>query len=578
MKKIGLLLLILLINSKIYTQAEASPVEFYVTTQNIYFGNDPNQSDKDQFTRKIEIYRGSQSRVVEGERPFYHKPVLAFKRNPNPINGLPNIIFSVDSEANTKGLIEVKFYVILSSDKFLNVCAQTVGKKLNLSKVLIRPWPIKQMVVQCYRNNELLAELYTKSLAGMYHTIPFTLEFTQEKFQRFLRYFDQLSFVFKYTYSNKREYALSTNLDSTEAIQLAINRTLSSQQKESHAPIFQKEERDLRQSISQSISRTSRIEHPDLLPLLNNMHANTMLNLLTRKKTIYIDDLTATDPVRISLVKYLKPLLRKTLETEGVSRSKIRSTIISGGGNGSVGLKLGPLSLGANGESKIIKKIEDVTGTKWEKSTSNETYYPHTVKVSYLAGGYATKKFKFNYKNFLSVGTSNKYIETSPIPVFFTDDKLNNVYRGEREQENYLMKLQAELRSTNDRIRKVAEHVDALKVSQNTVMNQLSKKIIDLRNQINLHKNEFSRLSTYPVRMGHISRSSRDRSGIQYSLQFTVYNIFGNKIGDSSDFTCSNDRYNLSGGSWYCRVSNKYDARAKFTYKKNPTIIYLVGY
>jgi hypothetical protein len=172
-------------------------------------------------------------------------------------------------------------------------------------------------------------------------------------------------------------------------------------------PIFQAEANDAVRYVNATVEKTMRVGHKDLLPLLDT--PNLFQKLFADDGLLLFKDLGDKEAALI-LALYLKPQLEQVRESFGEEKANIKVN------------EDGTVTVSDHGQKtkQLLARIQDATGTKYEKVEGKESYRPHSIKKFKFQNNADTVQIDEKTTVFLSVGAENGYLEDSVISASFT--------------------------------------------------------------------------------------------------------------------------------------------------------------
>lgn len=400
----------------------------------------------------------SSPNYVKGLR--FHKILGALAERAMPVEeGMPNIIDGI--RHNPDGSVWLQFRLIVTTPEFQKRCRDAVLsqerellKEENLTQddIRIEPWPLKHCVItaQDSFSKEIIGVSQTGSLIGTKGSFNFSMLFSQPELRKVLGLIraGELEFVYTYSYVGSTEYKGSVDLRGVRDAKLVASQKLRSEQFDGKKvegseklvlePIFQGEANEAIRHLYVSVQKTMRVSHKDLIPLLDQ--PSLFQKLFTDDGQITFKDLKEGDEkTALMLAAYLKPHLEQVRESYGGEKSDIKiheDKVGEGktnGASGNLGISIplplpipiglsfgGGLSSSTTKSQEVLDRIEQATGSKWAYDKATKRFRPHFVKkLKFLSGA---DQVLINEKStvFLSVGTENRYLEETPIPVTFT--------------------------------------------------------------------------------------------------------------------------------------------------------------
>jgi hypothetical protein len=375
----------------------------------------------------------------------FHRPLGALAERDKPIDGFPPIVDAVRREPD--GTTLLKFRVIVSTPALRKMCRDAVldkeravlaQEKLTQDDIVIEPWPLKHCVITALDtfSNEVLGVSQTNTLTGVKDEFTFTMPFAPDELRKVLDliHSGDLAFVYSYSYVGSTVYGGSVDLKAVKNAKLIASQTLRSEQREGKEPILQAEASEAVRHVYASVQKTMRASHKDLIPLLDA--PNLLQKLFADDGQITFKDLKEGDEKTAAmLAAYLKPLLEQVRESFGKEQSEMTihedkaATTLGGGANTQVGVKIPlpipiSLSMGASlsgSKSKdVLDRIQHTTGSKWTYDKATERFRPHAIQKLRFQDGADQVLIDEKTTVFLAVGSENRYLEETPIPVTFT--------------------------------------------------------------------------------------------------------------------------------------------------------------
>ena len=374
------------------------------------------------------------------------RPVLALvEREPAFEAGLPPVIDRL--RRNLDGSVDLRFRVLVTSPAFEKKCRDAVvaqegpslgGRKLTQDDITVERWPLLHCVVNVRDalNKEVLGVTQTDTLSATGDDFTITFRFSADEFLRVLDLIrsGDLDFVYSYTYANTQVQTGKVDLKGVKNAKLLANQKLQSKQEKD--PIFQAEANEAVRHVLMSVERSVRATHKDLLPLLTQQGQSEALfqKLFADDGVINPAELKKGDERTAEMIAaYLKPQLEQVRESLGDEKMKMTIDQKNVGKEETVqakgGLDVGFISFGGGMDEKtrtdLLKRLEEATGSKWEKETEIQKYRPHAIKKFRYQSGADQVVIDDTFTVFLQVGPEQGYLEDSPVPVTFTNKTAN---------------------------------------------------------------------------------------------------------------------------------------------------------
>jgi hypothetical protein len=420
----------------------------------------------DGFERRVwtDLPGEADEKTVPGLR--FLRPLLALVERDTPIEKeLPPVIDAI--RRNKDGSVDVRFRVVVANQEFAKRGRDAVlagerpllaSKHLTQDDIAIERWPLLHCVISIRDrwSKEVLGVSQTDNLVASGDNFDFTLRFSAGEFPRVLDLIrsGDLDFLYRYSYANATEYTGKVDLKGVKHALVTAMQKLRSEQmaREDPAPIFQADANEAVRHVVVSVERTTRANHPELLPQLGQPAEFSALfqRLFAADGVIDMDKLKeGPDVATINMVAaYLKPHLEQIRESLGEDKkfvtitndrdgTSITTTPPVADARVSAPIPVGPIvftpsigiskSLGdpVTTTREFIKQVEEATGTTWKKEEDSEKYRPHLIKKYRFQEGADQVLVDETNTTFLAIGKENGYLEDSPVLVTFTTKTAN---------------------------------------------------------------------------------------------------------------------------------------------------------
>jgi hypothetical protein len=399
------------------------------------------------FNRKVLIHQADTTDLTFN-RVFFAAPVLALAERTDPLPGYTAV---VQSAKPRNGLTTLKFQAVLFLEELRPVAAAQVAiqwpqglrqLKIRPEEVEVRSWPITHCVVDCVVGGKVLATGQTGSLVDVSETIHFALDFSADALAEFKEAArdGEVEFVFAYTYENREvaigEVTTRATKTASRVVNDVLRNTLNPAQRDGSQPILMKQVQDIAQTCRLSVMRTVRLQHKELLPLLNEQTSLTD-KFFAKQDPVKWDDLDKNDKLREDAAKVLMPLVQSwaksdqdTLkdEAEKEHRAEVTTKV-----NGGFSFKLPVLDTGINGgadkTTTDIRRdlLKNEHGVITTKTKDGKYYVPSDVQVFRWVGGKDDVDVSESNVVYLAVGKSDHYFEGSSVPITYTAGKLRRL-------------------------------------------------------------------------------------------------------------------------------------------------------
>ncbi|MBX9584047.1 MAG: hypothetical protein K2X87_27415 [Gemmataceae bacterium] len=376
----------------------------------------------------------------------FPKPLLALVERDAPVKpGLPPVVDDIETAED--GSAWLQFRTVIGTPDYFRQCRDAVlaqerdllkAEKLTEQDVRIEPWPLKHCVVTAQHpiTGRVLGVGQSQTLTGRKEEFTFAIRFDPAELREVLGLIraGRLEFVYSYTYVGRTEYSGKVDLKGVKNAKVVASQKLQS--KQAGDPVFQAEANEAVRHVLVSVERTTRANHKDLLPLLNQPGQFDALfqKLFADDGVVNLAELKKGDEKAAEMVAaYLKPHLEQVRESFGEDKSTITidQTEVGKEIKGSVGggLNLGFISFGGGYDEtkkeEVLRRLEQVTGSKWVKEMNTEKYRPHAITKLKFQSGADQVVIDESNTVFLSVSRENGYLEDSPVPVTFTTKTAN---------------------------------------------------------------------------------------------------------------------------------------------------------
>jgi hypothetical protein len=403
----------------------------------------------DGFNRVIRIHQADTTDSTLN-RVFFAAPLLALVEKPKPIAGYPSIVLDEDQQ---HGVTSLTFKALLFLKEFRPVGEAQVAKQFadGLSQLGIRPdevdirkWPIQHCLVDCRVGGKVLATAQTGSLVSVSETIDFTLDFTPEALAEFRKAASKgnVEFVFAYTFENTQVAKGEVTTEASKTVSRVVNdvlrNSITQAQRNGDQPILTKQVQDIAQTCRMSATRTVRLQHKELLPLLNEQTSLTD-KLFTKQDPVKWDDLDKNDKLREEVAKVVQPLVQSWADADLIKWSKESEkenrAEVTTKANGSFGFTLPipkvPIELkgGVDRVETDTRRdfLKDEYGVTTSRSKDGKYYVPTDVQYFKWGGGKDVVVIDESNVVYLAVGQSNNYFEDTRVPITYTAGKLREL-------------------------------------------------------------------------------------------------------------------------------------------------------
>lgn len=383
---------------------------------------------------------------------YFQRPLFAFIGAPVQKEGFPEIVHGVDFETAPAGMVALTFQVKLSTPALRAACRDLVIKQ-DIDTVVrsggletdveVMRWPIRHCIIECRikGQNQVLATAETGDLSGVTDDLEFTLNFDQGILPNFKRLVEQdkLEFIFRYTYSGRVTYSGSVQVRGLKNVWIAAKKHLSSAQADGTAPIFHADRDKIEREIRASVLTVTRVEHPDLYPLIDRTADEFMARMFDPGEALSLEDLQNSYPeIEAQLATYLRALVATSRESQDTVNTTTdtheeRESQTSHVG-GSAGVNVGVFSVGAEGgtewTSEEIDRLSKQSGVKFAYDQTKQAYVPHSITIYKMRDGWDTVSFEEEAVAFLSVGPQQNYRPETPVRPSFRAEMIEPFLHG----------------------------------------------------------------------------------------------------------------------------------------------------
>jgi hypothetical protein len=371
------------------------------------------------FNRTLTLCAADQTGTSQEDRALYfHSPLFAIQQPPTPLNGYPSIVWSADPTASGGARLVFRFVISTDElrrdgrDEIVERHAQDVQGG-QLDKVVVSRFPLTHLVVDCRERyaGPILASGQTSSLINNGDAVEVALDFAPEQLATFFERADTggVEFGFRYTFENRQEQRSSESIKAYASFGTKVRSLLTSEQRESSAPIFNRQRVEVSRELSAHVIREVRSQNPDHMP--TSMQDKIMSELFVLDKEQLFSALDTDKALRDAVYEYLKPLVQELRSTN------TRTNAGSGSGDNSVSLALKQVfDIGLSGKNSYSNQY----GVTFVQDETSKWYRLHSIKVYRFAGASAVNSLDASTVYYVSVGSSQDYVEDTPIPSTFT--------------------------------------------------------------------------------------------------------------------------------------------------------------
>lgn len=404
------------------------------------------------FNRVIHIHE-SDTTESNSAGTYSHRPLFALIESDKPIKGYPSIALNVSLEPD--GFVLIDFAASLTTTDFQAIAAaemlQQDAARLKSSsgvpnKVIVTKWPITHAIVDCRRKRKILSTSETDSLNSINDRIPFSLRFSPEDLNSFLEGVgdDSVSFVFHYTYENRRVASGGITAEAKRSVVTAVKQIVNQKLTEGHRngtiPLFQHHVNSIRRDASVHVNRVIRAQHKDLLPMIDSLEP-LIGKLFDLDNEPTFAEINGDPALNSEVYKSLAPLLEKwqtedevvdnqNKENEQTDKEAYKNSIGFG-----IKIPIGKASIGADGKgsSEISRERRNLLKTEFgvttKESDSGEYYVPYSIAVYKYNDVAVDALVSESSTAFLGLGSDDSYLEEPPVPASYTLSRLTQLIK-----------------------------------------------------------------------------------------------------------------------------------------------------
>ncbi len=236
-----------------------------------------------------------------------------------------------------------------------------------------------------------------------------------------------IDFLFSYTFKNVHEKYATALIKQSNEVSQALQQAVTSANISSDTPIFETQANAFRSLLSQKIAIQVTLNSADLFPLVQSQLAEHYLT----PQTVTIETLQDKQ-LQDAIYGYLRPLLRTAAEEKRATSGTQNS-----GGEDGVNVKMGGDVKFVNFEIDKSDKdtISHTTGVTFEKSTTDQSYTPHDIKVYKLSSITDQETVDVVTRAFFAQGGDPNFERDTNVKSDFTDEKVGSFKNGAEPAE-----------------------------------------------------------------------------------------------------------------------------------------------
>lgn len=355
---------------------------------------------------------------------YFHRPILAFKKNPNKGTDHP-IIWEQAPYGSDYMSISLK--VVLTTEKFRKLAPfavkeqdtklEVTNPELRVDQIVVDRWPIKLLrfdVKQNFPGKNYGSAFDLESLAAAPDVVDVKIKIPSDQYDLFLKDLqkDNIDFVPEYTFSNVITAFAQVSQGFTNSISTKIEDVLENQDLQEGDPIFQSSKRELRTAIRNKVDTVISVTDQSIVEMITVPDISTQL--LKTEPTTFEE--LAKDPDLLSKVEaYLAPTIRKMGYTK-VETNRETDTQTSTDEK-KLTFKKDPNVVITD---KDINKLEKEHKVVVTTSDDKDVIQAQEIEISYIRQGWRENITSAMTQAFIAKGVDKSFKRYTPIPSSFT--------------------------------------------------------------------------------------------------------------------------------------------------------------
>lgn len=410
------------------------------------------------FNRKIFVHQMAQSDPLNAQdNMFAVRPLFALLERSPALDNLPAIV--QDVVRHEDGTFRLEFKALLSSPELLQLAERVVRQKLGrpIGAVIVQPWPTHSAIVDVQLDGRLLGTCTTESLITVDGVMDFAIDLSADDLRRFQDgcQRQKVHFRIAHAYTNSEEVSGSSKVKADKSvnriIEEALVNNLSAAQRDGTALVFQSHVNQVQAITRQRVRKEVRLQDERLYALLNE---STPLagKLFELDREIPWDKLQGDEKLREQATAVLTPLVNQYLKGqdshEGSQLQRGGSDTSGSGTSLAAGVNIYGLGLGWGANQTTsrsnMEAFTRASGVSFRYEEAQKAYVPTSAKVFRLAQGWQNLIHESHEVAYLSLGSSNSFLEETPVSNTYTTTQVAKLLAEyDREVSEKLASMQA---------------------------------------------------------------------------------------------------------------------------------------